>query len=68
VAPAITDLPGLAPFASGEQDFVWTVENLPQNPQFACTIPGHYGTMHGDFIVLQPSGGSPSPMPSMAMP
>ena len=50
-APQDNDLPGIAPFATGEQDFTWTVENLPDQPQFACTMLGHYQYMHGDFVV-----------------
>ena len=62
-APQNTDLPGISPWPSGEQDFTWTVENLPDQPQFGCTVPGHYPTMHGDFVV-QSTGGSGSPAPS----
>ncbi|MDL2335980.1 MAG: hypothetical protein QFC55_08120, partial [Chloroflexota bacterium] len=54
-APENTDLPGIAPWASGEQDFTWTVDNLPDQPQFACTLLGHYTSMHGDFVVQQPA-------------
>jgi mono/diheme cytochrome c family protein len=55
-----TDLPGLDSFANAEQTFTWTVENLPEQPQFACTIPGHYPSMNGNFLIAQP-GGSPAP-------
>ena len=54
-APENTDLPGVAPFPSGTQTFTWTVTNLPDQPQFACTLAGHYQTMHGDFVVQQPA-------------
>jgi mono/diheme cytochrome c family protein/uncharacterized cupredoxin-like copper-binding protein len=56
-----TDLPGVAPFPSGEQDFTWTVDNLPDQPQFACTLAGHYTTMHGDFVLQQPGGATAAP-------
>lgn len=50
-APQITDLPGVAPFSSGTQTFTWTVDNLPDQPQFACTMLGHYQNMHTDIVV-----------------
>ena len=47
------------------QEFIWTVDSLPDQPQFACTISGHYQSgMHGDFVVQQADGGSGSPAPS----
>jgi uncharacterized cupredoxin-like copper-binding protein len=60
-APSDTDLPGVATFESGTQTFTWTAENVPDQPQFACTVTGHYQTMHGDIVVLQPGGGTVSP-------
>jgi mono/diheme cytochrome c family protein len=67
-APAETDLPGIDPFTSeaGVQTFQWTVEDLPEQPQFACTVPGHYQTMSVDLIVSeQPNApGSPGTSPS----
>jgi mono/diheme cytochrome c family protein/uncharacterized cupredoxin-like copper-binding protein len=65
-APPDTDLPGIATFESGTQTFIWTVENVPDQPQFACTVTGHYQTMHGDIVVLQPGGGTASPGASPA--
>jgi mono/diheme cytochrome c family protein len=64
-APAETDLPGIDPFTSedGTQTFVWTVENLPENPQFACTVPGHYPTMNVDLILTTQPGTSPGASP-----
>ena len=44
-------LPGVAPFESGTQQFTYTVTDATANLQFACTVPGHYGTMHGTFNV-----------------
>jgi mono/diheme cytochrome c family protein/uncharacterized cupredoxin-like copper-binding protein len=63
-ATETTDLPGIPPWPSGEQDFTWTVENTPDQPQFACTLAGHYTTMHGDFVLQQPGGAPGSPAPS----
>jgi len=44
-------LPGLAPFSSGTQQFTYTVSDATASLQFACTLPGHYNTMHGTFNV-----------------
>jgi plastocyanin len=55
-----TDLPGLDSFTGGPQTFDYTVSNLPAQPEFACTIPGHYSTMNGDLVVV-PGGGQPAP-------
>lgn len=43
------DLPGVPAFATGTQSFTQTFEDVPQNLQFACLVPGHYGSMHGNF-------------------
>ena len=66
-APEDTNLPGVDTFSEGEQTFTWTVENLPEQPQFACTVPGHYGSMNGSILIAQP-GGSPVPSGSPAAP
>jgi mono/diheme cytochrome c family protein len=71
-APQQTDLPGFAPFTSeaGTQSLIFTVGDLPANPQFACTVAGHYGTMHVNLVLVgQPNasgspGASGSPAPS----
>lgn len=65
-APAETDLPGIDPFTSteGTQSFTWTVEDLPENPQFACTIPGHYATMSVDLLVAEQPNAPSSPAAS----
>lgn len=42
-------LPGVAPFDSGTQQFTYTVTDATATLQFACTLPGHYSTMHGTF-------------------
>jgi mono/diheme cytochrome c family protein len=68
-APEDVDLPGVDTFTEGEQTFTYTVENLPQQPEFACTVPGHYGSMNVDLQVQQPgSGGTESPAPGGATP
>jgi mono/diheme cytochrome c family protein/uncharacterized cupredoxin-like copper-binding protein len=55
-----TDLPGVDNFASGTQTFTYTVEALPDQPQFACTVPGHYSSMNGSLAVVD-AGGSGQP-------
>jgi mono/diheme cytochrome c family protein len=60
-------LPGVQTFtgANGPQAFTFTVANLPQQPQFACTVSGHYTTMHGDLVLTTAgAGASASPAPS----
>ena len=71
---AVDGLAGLPVFSTGTQNFTWTVPSDASGLQFACTLPGHYATMHGDIVVQQPGGGSgspaasASPSPSMSMP
>lgn len=68
-APQDTDLPGLPAMAGPtDETFTYTVDNLPDQPQFACTVPGHYPTMHADLVIVQagsggatPAAGSPAP-------
>jgi mono/diheme cytochrome c family protein/uncharacterized cupredoxin-like copper-binding protein len=50
-APQENDLTGVATFQEGTQTFTWTVETVPDQPQFACTVLGHYSVMHGDIVV-----------------
>lgn len=50
-APEQNDLPGVDTFTGSTQTFTYTFDNVPDQPQFACTVPGHYQTMHGDFLV-----------------
>lgn len=45
-------LKGIAEFASGTKSFTFTVPSSG-SLQFACTVPGHYQTMHGD-LQIQP--------------
>jgi mono/diheme cytochrome c family protein len=60
-----SDLPGLAAFANQTQTFTYTFDNIPDQPQFACTILGHYQAMHVDLIP-QSGGSSASPAASGA--
>ena len=46
-----TDLPGVDTFVGSTATFTYTFDNVPDQPQFACTVFGHYQTMHGDFVV-----------------
>jgi len=47
---AETDV-GIPTWQSGEQTVTWTVPEDGGALQFACTVPGHYTTMHGDFVI-----------------
>ena len=43
---------GIPTFASGTQTLTWTVPtDATTGLQFACIVPGHYGSMHGDFVI-----------------
>ncbi len=42
---------GIATFSSGTKDYTWTVP-ASGSLQFACIIPGHYATMHGDLVIV----------------
>lgn len=59
VAPGDSDLPGLSTFTNGEQRFTYTFDDIPDQPQFACTVLGHYASMHGDFLVVTEDGEQP---------
>lgn len=61
-APEINALPGVDTFMNGTQTFTYTFETIPQQPEFACTVPGHYATMNGDLLVVAP-GGQPGASP-----
>lgn len=50
-ANAKPKLKGIPEWNSGTQSFTWTVEGEGRL-QFACTVPGHYPPMHGDFILV----------------
>jgi uncharacterized cupredoxin-like copper-binding protein len=45
-------LPGVPPFQSGSQKFDYEVTADTDGLQFACTVPGHYQSMHGSFKVV----------------
>jgi len=47
----VGDLPGLTGYESGTQEFSWTPTAAEQGWQFACTVPGHYQSMHGDLVI-----------------
>ncbi|HYI22762.1 MAG TPA: c-type cytochrome [Candidatus Limnocylindrales bacterium] len=64
-APEDNDLPGVPTFVQGTQTFTYSFTDTPDQAQFACTVPGHYPTMHGDFV-FGAAGGSASPDPSAA--
>ncbi len=42
---------GIPTWQSGEQTITWTVPEDGANLQFACTVPGHYTTMHGNIVI-----------------
>jgi uncharacterized cupredoxin-like copper-binding protein len=50
VPNAETDV-GHPTWQSGEQSVTWTVPEDAGDLQFACTVPGHYTTMHGTFVI-----------------
>jgi len=67
VAPENNDLPGVDTFTTGTQTFTYTFETIPDQPEFACTVPGHYTSMNGDLLVQSPGGqppGSPAASPA----
>ena len=45
------NLQGIPDFASGTQEFQYTVDASTAQLEFACTVPGHYQPMHGTFTV-----------------
>jgi mono/diheme cytochrome c family protein len=58
-APRENDLPGTPTFKEGTQEVTYTFESDAEL-QFACTVEGHYPSMHGDFAYVS-GGGSASP-------
>jgi uncharacterized cupredoxin-like copper-binding protein len=44
-------LPGVPEFPSGTKEFTYTVTDETAKLEFACTVPGHYSLMHGNFNV-----------------
>ena len=75
-APEHNDLPGVDTFSQATQTFTYTFDSPTDQPQFACTVPGHYSTMHGDILIAAAAAGvagsvggrvvAPSPAPSPA--
>jgi mono/diheme cytochrome c family protein len=65
-APETVDLPGVDTFTQATQTFTYTFDEVPENPQFACTFPGHYSTMNGDFLVVPAAGQQTDPEVSPA--
>jgi mono/diheme cytochrome c family protein len=54
LSSASGDIPngtGIPAFTEGTKTLTWTVPTDASGLQFACTVPGHYGTMHGDFVI-----------------
>lgn len=47
------DLPGVPTFQEGTKSFTWEVGEEATGLQFACTVQGHYDSMHGE-IAVQP--------------
>lgn len=48
----IPDGTGIPTFTEGTQTLTWTVPtDASAGLQFACTVPGHYAPMHGDFVI-----------------
>ena len=49
MVPSATTDTGIPNWQSGMQTLTWTAGG--EGLQFACTVPGHYATMHGDIVV-----------------
>jgi uncharacterized cupredoxin-like copper-binding protein len=51
------DIPGATGIPEWDTEepmtLTWTVPEDVTGLQFACTVPGHYGTMHGDFVTAE---------------
>jgi mono/diheme cytochrome c family protein len=54
VPGAVTDV-GIPTWTEGVETLTWTVE-ADEALQFACTVPGHYQPMHGDFVLQDGDG------------
>jgi uncharacterized cupredoxin-like copper-binding protein len=45
-------LEGVPEFSSGTEQFEWTAPtDTSAQLEFACTVPGHYASMHGSIII-----------------
>ena len=42
---------GIPDWDTGVQEMEWVVPEDLTGVRFACTVPGHYFTMNGDFVV-----------------
>lgn len=54
MVPSGTTDTGIPTWQSGVQTLTWTVPapgEAPPDLEFACTVPGHYSTMHGDIVI-----------------
>ncbi len=47
----VAELPGVPNFTDGTQAFEYTATAETAGLEFACTVPGHYGPMHGALAV-----------------
>ena len=45
-----TDI-GIPTWTSGVRELEWTVPDENSDLRFACTVPGHFESMHGTFTV-----------------
>ncbi len=50
VMSGTTDI-GIPDWDTGVQELEWVVPEDPSGIRFACTVPGHYYTMQGDFTI-----------------
>jgi hypothetical protein len=46
-------LVGVGSFTEGTREFQFRFSDPSVQLQFACTVPGHYQLMHGDFVIGQ---------------
>ena len=51
MVPNATTDEGIPTWQSGVQTFTWTAQAGDGGLQFACTVPGHYPTMHADIVI-----------------
>ncbi len=51
-AGTVNGLPGLDVWDSGVREFTYEVTAETGGLEFACTVPGHYQTMHGTFRLV----------------
>jgi hypothetical protein len=49
----VSGLTGIPDFTEGTEEFEYTVDEETASLEFACTVPGHYPSMHGTFTVEQ---------------